>query len=121
MNRSDRGASDGSVGIDSSWKRRLTKALAETPLAPTLLDAARPLVGLLNGTDLEDLEAVIEDKREEWAEFIYSEASGFNLPRTYPLDYAVGIHLYTHYDPAVFSVVNEAMFNPARRKPGAAG
>ena len=105
MNRSDRGASDGSIGIDGVWKRKLTKVLAETPLAPTLLDAVRPLVGLLDGTDLEDLEAMIEDKREEWAELAYSEA-GFNLPRTYPLDYAVGIHLYTLADPALFSVVN---------------
>eukprot|EP00966_Prymnesium_polylepis_P051334 1187984-Prymnesium_polylepis.1 len=114
------GAADGSVGVDSAWKRKLTKLLAETPLAPNLLEAATPLADLLPDNDLDDVEAAIDDKRAEWRELIYSEAGGFNLPRSYPLDYAVAIYLYTLADPPVFSVVNAAMFNPSRRKPGAA-
>ena len=43
----------------------------------------------------------------------------FRLPTSYPVDYAVAIHIYTLEDPRVYAVVNDAMFNPSRRKPGA--
>ena len=41
------------------------------------------------------------------------------MPASYPLDFAIAIHIYTLEDPRVYAVVNEAMFNPARREPGA--
>ena len=120
MDADTQGAADGSIGVDSVWKRKLTRVLANTRLAPNLLEAVVSLVDLLPGFDLDDLEAVIEDKRAEWRELIYSEAGGFNLPRSYPLDYAVAIHLYTLAVPAIFSIVNAAMFNPSRRTLAAA-
>ena len=119
MDPANQGVADGTIGVDSRWKSKLSKLLADTPLSPNLLEAATPLVDLLPEIDLDDLQAVIDDKRAEWREFLYSEAGGFNLPRSYPLDYAVAIYLYTLADPPVFSVVNAAMFNPARRTPGA--
>ena len=115
MDAANQGAADGSIGVDSLWKRKLNKLFAETPLAPHLLEAAAPLVDLLPEIDLDDLKAVIDDKRAEWRNLIYSEAGGFNLPHSYPLDYAVAIYLYTLAYPAVFSVVDAAMFNPSRR------
>ena len=116
----DTSASDGFVGIDAVWKRRLTCAIAETPLEQSLLDALRPLIGLLEGIDMADLEAVIEDKRAEWRNELYSDGGSYQLPRTYMLDFAIAIHLYTLSDPAVHKVINRAMFNPQRRGAAAA-
>jgi hypothetical protein len=116
----DAASSDGFVGIDAVWKRRLTCAISETPLEQSLLDALRPLVGLLEGIDMADLEAVIEDKRAEWRNELYSDGGSYQLPRTYLLDFAIAIHLYTLSDPAVHKVINRAMFNPQRRGAAAA-
>jgi hypothetical protein len=114
----DRAAADGTVGVDAVWKRRLARALADTPLAQSVLEAVAPLVGLLEGAALDDLTAVIDDKRAEWRDELYSADGVFKLPRTYLLDFAIAIHLYTLADPAVHKVINKAMFNPTRRQPG---
>ena len=111
-------AADGTIGVDAIWKRRLTRALADTPLAQNALEAVAPLVDLLEGADLDDLEAVIDDKRAEWRDELYSDGGVFKLPRTYQLDFAIAIHLYTLADPAVHKVINKAMFNPTRRQSG---
>ena len=120
MNTSDSGVSDGAVGVDSVWKRKLGKLLAEAPLADSLLEALWPLADLLHGEGMEDLIGIIEDKSAEWCDLIYSPGGGFNLPRTYRLDFAIAIYLYTLAHPSVYSVINKVMFNPARRTPGAA-
>ena len=114
----DRAAADGTVGVDAVWKRRLARVLADTPLAQSVLEAVAPLVGLLEGAALDDLTAVIDDKRAEWRDELYSADGVFKLPRTYLLDFAIAIHLYTLADPAVHKVINKAMFNPTRRQPG---
>ena len=111
-------AADGTIGVDAIWKRRLTRALADTPLAQNALEAVAPLVDLLEGADLDDLEAVIDDKRAEWRDELYSDGGVFKLPRAYQLDFAIAIHLYTLADPAVHKVINKAMFNPTRRQSG---
>ena len=121
MNTSDSGVSDGAVGVDSVWKRKLGKLLAEAPLADSLLEALWPLADLLHGEGMEDLIGIIEDKSAEWCDLIYSPGGGFNLPRTYRLDFAIAIYLYTLAHPSLYSVINKVMFNPARRTPGAAG
>ena len=121
MNASDSGVSDGAVGVDSVWKRKLGKLLAEAPLADSLLEAVWPLADLLHGEGMEDLIGIIEDKSAEWCDLIYSPDGGFNLPRTYRLDFAIAIYVYTLALPSVHSVINKVMFNPTRRTPGAAG
>jgi hypothetical protein len=114
----DRAAADGTIGVDAVWKRRLARALADTPLAQSALEAVTPLVGLLEGDAFADLTAVIDDKRAEWRDELYSADGVYKLPRTYLLDFAIAIHLYTLADPAVHKVINKAMFNPTRRQPG---
>jgi hypothetical protein len=114
----DQAAADGTIGVDSVWKRRLARALADTPLAQSALEAVAPLVGLLEGGDLDDLRAVIDEKRAEWRDELYSDDGVFKLPRTYQLDFAIAIHLYTIAHPAVHKVINKAMFNPMRRQSG---
>ena len=108
----DAALSDGSVGIDYSWKRTLTKLLADTPLPTSLADAVQSLVDV----DLDLLNDVVEGKQSEWSETLYSRNGGFQLPPSYPLDYAIAIHVYTLEDPSVYRVVNRAMFNPNRRQ-----
>ena len=119
MNAAELSAADGSTGVDHLWKRKLGKLLSETPLAASLLEAVQPLNHL--GIDLEDLEAVIEGKCEEWALLLYSASGGFRLPASYRVDFAVAIYVYTLEEPRVYGVVNLAMFNPTRRLPGAGG
>ena len=63
---------------------------------------------------------VIECKRDDWSEQLYTADGGYNLPRTYTLDFAVAIYLYTCEDPSVYKAVNKAMFNPERRENQAA-
>ena len=116
MDNSNQGAADGSTGVDALWKRKLSGLLANEPLASSLLQAMAPLSTL--GIDQDDLCAVIEEKREEWAEML---VSGFALPSSYPLDFAVAIYMYTLEDPPVYRTINKEMFNPSRRQPGRAG
>ena len=51
--------------------------------------------------DADGLDAVVEGKREEWADVLYSADGGFDLPTSYPIDYAIAIHVYTLEDPKV--------------------
>jgi hypothetical protein len=115
MDPADKAAADGSIGIDHAWKATLAKLLAETPLAASLWEAAQPLPHV----DMDLLRAVIDGKREDWEDELRGDE--FNLPASYRLDFAVAIHVYTLANPPLYRVVNEAMFNPSRRKPGAAG
>ena len=115
MLKADQGASDGSINIDPLWKRKLQKLLAETPIAASLLDAVRTLPDV----DQDDLEVIIDGQREAWGDNLHTPNGRFRLPPSYPLDYAIAIHVYTLEHPSVYGVVNRAMFNPERRKPGA--
>ena len=115
MEAADIGASDGSIVIDQLWKRRLQKALDEEPIAASLKEAVKSLPDI----DQDDLEAIIEGQSEAWGDELHLPEGRFRLPTSYPVDYAVAIHIYTLEDPRVYAVVNDAMFNPSRRKPGA--
>ena len=116
MEPEDHAESDGSARIDHAWKRRLRREIDQTPLVPTLEDAVRPLKRFPE-IDMEILLGVIADQRKEWENELYS-ATGFNLPRSYRLDLAVAINLYTRNDPSIYAVINREMFNPDRRKSG---
>lgn len=108
---------DGS--IDHVWLRRLQGALDETECPASLEDALRPLMELFSDEiDAGDLQAAVEGQRELWRDLLYSAEGGFDLPRSYLLDWAVAIYVYTLSDPKVFKVVNGEMFNHNRRKPG---
>jgi hypothetical protein len=115
----DGGASDGAIGIDHWWQKILEKAIKETPLAASLIEAVQGLRALDGKVDVDLLEDMITGKRDEWMDFIFSPAAGFNLPPSYRLDFAVAIWVYTLAQPAVYAVVNGEMFNDERRKPGA--
>jgi hypothetical protein len=114
----DGGASDGAIGIDHWWQKILEKAIKETPLAATLIEAVQGLRALDGKVDVDLLEEVVKGKREEWVDFIYSPAGGFKLPASYRLDFAIAIYLYTLNAPAVYAAVNREMFNKGRFKPG---
>jgi len=116
---SDSGASDGVVGIDHLWKNTLEKAIRDTPLEASLMDAIQSLRELDGMVDVDILEVIIKGKREEWKDFIYSLAGGFNLPASYRLDFAIAIYVYTLNEPRVYAAVNRQMFNKGRCKPGA--
>ena len=119
MDAENVGMSHGEAGIDHSWKRKLEKLFRDTPLASSLEEAVQPLAYFQGEIDFEDVMANVEGQREVWEELLYSPDGPFKLPRSYPLDFAVAIYLYTLQDPAVFSIINREMFNPARRTPGA--
>ena len=112
MESADQGAADGTIGIDHVWKRKLERLLRDTPLPATLSESVQTLPGV----DMDDLQAVIEGKREEWEELVHG---AFGLPLSYSIDFAVAIYVYTLENPCVYRVVNRAMFNPLRRLPGA--
>jgi hypothetical protein len=112
MQTTDQGAADGTVGVDVIWKRKLRSLLADTPLTASLEESVAPLAAL--GIDQDDLAAVIEEKRDEWAPML---VGSFGLDASYRLDFAVAIYIYTLADPPVYRVVNQQMFNPARRLP----
>ena len=114
MEAADLGASDGSVVIDQLWKRRLQKVIADEPIAVSLKEAVRSLPGV--GYD--DLEAIVDGQNEAWGDELHLPQGRFRLPISYPVDYAIAIHVYTLEDPCVYAVVNRAMFNPSRRAPG---
>jgi hypothetical protein len=115
----DSGASDGAVGIDYGWKKALEKAMKDTPLAPSLMEAIQGMRDLDGKVDVDLLEEIIKGKREEWEDLLYSAAGPFKLPTSYKIDFAIAIYVYTLNDPAVYAVVNREMFNKTRRNPGA--
>ena len=41
MNVAHLGDADGAIGVDSIWKRKLGRLMAETPLATSLLETVR--------------------------------------------------------------------------------
>jgi hypothetical protein len=112
-------ASDGAVGLDHWWKKTLQKGIKNTPLAASLIEAIQGLRELDGMVDVDLLEEIVEGKREEWQDFIYSAAGDFNLPPSYGLDFAIAIYVYTLNEPPVYAAVNREMFNKGRCKPGA--
>jgi hypothetical protein len=119
MDPADSGASDGAIGLDHGWKNTVQTALKETPLAASLMEAIQGLRELDGMVDVDLLEVIVAGKREEWKDFIYTPAGGFNLPASYSVDFAVAIHVYTLNQPPVYAAVNREMFNKGRSKPGA--
>ena len=115
-------ASDGSIVVDHVWLRQLQRALDETECPASLEDALRPLTARFpDEIDAGDLQAAVHGQREIWRDVLYSAAGGFDMPRSYLLDWAVAIYVYTLADPKVFKIVNREMFNSDRRKPGMSG
>ena len=111
MEAADIGASDGSIVIDQLWKRRLQEALDEEPIAASLKEAVESLPEAI---DQDDLEAIIDGQSEAWGDELHLPEGRFRLPSSYPVDYAVAIHIYTLEDPRVYAVVNDAMFIDVR-------
>ena len=120
MDASEVGASHGETTIDYVWSKRLESALQNTEPAANLKAALLPLA-FFDEIVMEELMAAVEGRSEEWKDWLHNPASGFNLPPTYPLDFAVAIYLYTLSDPALHVILNRELWNPARRVPGASG
>jgi hypothetical protein len=66
--------SDGAVGVDNAWKSALEKAMKDTPLAASLIEAIHGMRDLDGKVDVDLLEDIVKGKREEWVDFIYSPA-----------------------------------------------
>jgi hypothetical protein len=66
--------SDGAVGIDHAWKSAVEKAMKDTPLAASLIEAIHGMRDLDGKVDVDLLEDIVKGKREEWVDFIYSPA-----------------------------------------------
>ncbi|EKX54823.1 hypothetical protein GUITHDRAFT_149871, partial [Guillardia theta CCMP2712] len=108
--------SDGAPSIDYGWMRSLSKAMEETELPATLLDAVQPLERFPE-IDMDILTFVVKSKSSEWQEVLH-DPQHFNLPQSYRIDFAVCIHVYTLSDPPVFAIINREMFNRDRRQVG---
>jgi hypothetical protein len=101
------------------------KALKETPLAASLMEAIQDMRDPDGKVDVDLLEDIVKGKREERVDFIQGvggldlqPGSGFNLPASYRLDSAIAIYVHTLNEPPVYAVVNGEIFNTGRRKPG---
>ena len=95
MDASEVGSSHGETRIDHLWRKKLENALKDTVRPPTLKEALRDLA-IFSEIDMEDLMVVVDGKSNEWKNFLYSPTSGFNLPKSYPLDFAVAIYAVLH-------------------------
>ncbi len=69
--------SDGAVGVDHLWKRTVEKALKETPLAASLMEAIQGMRDPDGKVDVDLLEDIVKGKREERVDFIYYPGSGW--------------------------------------------
>jgi hypothetical protein len=61
--------SDGAVGVDHAWKRTLERAMKETPLAASLIEAIQGMRDPDGKMDVDLLEDIVKGKREERVDF----------------------------------------------------
>ena len=101
---------DGQVLADHAWARRLRRAIADQPLAGSLIAACASLASV--GIDIDLLEEIFRRQERDWRR--QSKLEGLGLPDSF-MNFALAIYVYTLEDPAVYTVVNRAMYNPARR------
>ena len=101
---------DGQVRADHAWARRLRRAIADEPLAGSLIAACASLASV--GIDIDLLEEIFRRQERDWRR--QRKLEGLGLPDSF-MNFALAIYVYTLEDPAVYTVVNRAMYNPARR------
>ena len=101
---------DGQVRADHAWARRLRRAIADEPLAGSLIAACASLASV--GIDIDLLEEILRRQERDWRR--QRKLEGLGLPDSF-MNFALAIYVYTLEDPAVYTVVNRAMYNPARR------
>ena len=101
---------DGQVLADHAWARRLRRAIADQPLAGSLIAACASLASV--GIDIDLLEEILRRQERDWRRQRKLERLG--LPDSF-MNFALAIYVYTLEDPAVYTAVNRAMYNPARR------
>ena len=101
---------DGQVRADHAWARRLRRAIAEKPLAGSLMAACASLASVAIDIDL--LDEILRRQERDWRRQRKLERLG--LPESF-MNFALAIYVYTLEDPAVYTAVNGAMYNPARR------
>ena len=104
---------DGQVLADHAWARRLRRAIADQPLAGSLIAACASLASV--GIDIDLLEEIFRRQERDWRR--QSKLEGLGLPDSF-MNFALAIYVYTLEDPAVYTAVNGAMYNPARRVQG---
>ena len=105
-----RGDGGRSSGADHAWARRLRRAIADEPLLGSLIDACASLASV--GIDIDLLEEIFRRQERDWRR--QHKLEGLGLPDSF-MNFALAIYVYTLEDPAVYTVVNRAMYNPARR------
>ena len=101
---------DGHVRADHAWARRLRRAIADEPLAGSLIAACASLARV--GFDIDLLEEIFRGQERDWRRQRKLERLG--LPDSF-MNFALAIYAYTLEDPGVYTAVNRAMYNPARR------
>ena len=105
-----RGMEDGQVRADHAWARRLRRAIADEPLLGSLIAACASLASV--GIDIDLLEEIFRRQERDWRR--QRKLEGLGLPDSF-MNFALAIYVYTLEDPAIYTVVNRAMYNPARR------
>ena len=100
---------DGQVRADHAWASRLRRALSEEPLAGSLRAACASLANV--GIDIDLLDEILRRQERDWRRQRKLERLG--LPDSF-MNFALAIYVYTLEDPAVYTAVNRAMYNPAR-------
>ena len=101
---------DGHVRADHAWARRLRRAIADEPLAGSLIAACASLASV--GIDIDLLEEIFRRQERDWRR--QRKLEGLGLPDSF-MNFALAIYVYTLEDPAVYTAVNRAMYNPERR------
>ena len=101
---------DGQVRADHAWARRLRRAIADEPLAGSLIAACASLASV--GIDIDLLEEILRRQERDWRR--QHKLERLSLPDSF-MNFALAIYVYTLEDRAVYTAVNRAMYNPARR------
>ena len=105
---------DGQVRVDHAWARRLRRAIADAPLSGSLIAACASLASV--GIDMDLLDEIFRRQERDWRRQRKLESLG--LPDSF-MNFALAIYVYTLEEPAVYKVVNRAMYNNARHVHGA--
>ena len=101
---------DGQVRADHAWASRLRRAIAEEPLAGSLMAACASLANV--GIDIDLLDEILRRQERDWRRQRKLERLG--LPDSF-MNFALAIYVYTlELALPVYTAVNRAMYNPAR-------
>ena len=94
----------------TSWLFAFTKAMNETPVAPSLGEAIKGLDKV--GIDLDEFAFILENERDNMAAKLK-----FKGLEAVEIDHALSIYGYTLDNPSVYKAINSAMFSPDRKTP----